>query len=433
MSRRGILGAGLLLALVLAGALTLLAAGTGLGGGGSAVPTTLLRREPFRLTIRAEGVLTAVQAQAVLVPSGLFGGGRIAWLAPDGSRVAAGDVVVRFDPSELEKERDAAEANLERNDHERESHRAESAASLGNLDRDAEMARQEEDLARRFETRDAEIYSRVQVAESQIDGRLAAERRRHAEAAREGEEKLSRVEGQLLALSRRSFELELDQAREGLASLEVKAPFDGILVLSRDWRGNPVKVGDNVWPGMEVAEIPDLSALQAEVYVLEADAGALAEGKPARMVVEAHPERSYEATLRTVGKLAQQRLRSSPVQYFTVTLELADPDREQLFPGQRVEAELFLADLADALVVPRQAIFERDGRTVVYRRRDGAFTAVPVRLGLTGPGRAVIEEGLEAGDEVALADPEAGRGGDGGPGEGLPEAFQAGGRVGAPP
>jgi multidrug efflux pump subunit AcrA (membrane-fusion protein) len=76
-------------------------------------------------------------------------------------------------------------------------------------------------------------------------------------------------------------------------------------------------------------------------------------------------------------------------------------------PGQRVQAELLLAAVEDALVVPRQAVFEVEGESVVYRRRDGGYEAVPVTLGPSGPGRVVVESGLEEGDVIALADPAA--------------------------
>jgi len=59
------------------------------------------------------------------------------------------------------------------------------------------------------------------------------------------------------------------------------------------------------------------------------------------------------------------------------------------------------------LLVPRQALFEVDGKTVAYRQRraGGGFEPVAVQLGPAGPGRAVVESGLAAGDRIALVDP----------------------------
>jgi multidrug efflux pump subunit AcrA (membrane-fusion protein) len=74
-------------------------------------------------------------------------------------------------------------------------------------------------------------------------------------------------------------------------------------------------------------------------------------------------------------------------------------------PGQRVHADLIL-DEESALVVPRQAVFNKDAKNVVYRRaRTGLFEAVPVELGPATSGRVVVKAGLAEGDEIALRDP----------------------------
>jgi multidrug efflux pump subunit AcrA (membrane-fusion protein) len=75
-------------------------------------------------------------------------------------------------------------------------------------------------------------------------------------------------------------------------------------------------------------------------------------------------------------------------------------------PGARVRAVLTLDEVPRALAVPRQAVFTRGGRTVVYRRGAGGFQPVPVTLGPSGMGRVVIASGLKPGDTVALGDPE---------------------------
>ena len=71
---------------------------------GEDVPT--LRIEPSDLvrSVPAQGDLHAVRATPISVPMGQ-GPFRIGWLAPDGSLVKQGDVVIRFDPSALEKRR----------------------------------------------------------------------------------------------------------------------------------------------------------------------------------------------------------------------------------------------------------------------------------------------------------------------------------------
>jgi multidrug efflux pump subunit AcrA (membrane-fusion protein) len=94
-----------------------------------------------------------------------------------------------------------------------------------------------------------------------------------------------------------------------------------------------------------------------------------------------------------------------PVQYFGVMLELERTDPALMKPGQRVQADLSLDEQSDVLSVPRQAIFEREGRPVVYVGRGRRFKPRPVELGTAGLGRVVILSGLEEGERVALRDP----------------------------
>jgi hypothetical protein len=61
----------------------------------------------------------------------------------------------------------------------------------------------------------------------------------------------------------------------------------------------------------------------------------------------------------------------------------------------------------DALSVPRNAVFEKEGKKVVYKLTGGEFTPVEVTLGPAAVGLVVVEKGLAAGDTIALRDPTA--------------------------
>ena len=163
-------------------------------------------------------------------------------------------------------------------------------------------------------------------------------------------------------------------------------------------------MGDTLWPGQKVAEIPRVSAMEAELYVLEADAGDLVVGLPAELVIEAYPEHVYQATLGKIDTLAKPRHQEVPVQYFAVTLTLAATDSATMKVGQRVRGTLVL-EQGDAIVVPRQAVFERDGRMFVHRQDGAQFEEVEVKLGSSSAGRVVVTEGLTEGDRIALRDP----------------------------
>jgi hypothetical protein len=382
------------------------AGGMGAGIAGGDVPVAAVERRDFVHLVPAEGNLRAVHSTPVLVPPSSAGSFRIAWLAADGSRVHAGDVVVRFDPTDIDKALADAETDLDTSRLKAEKDRSADLAEIFKLERDAEQARAELQRAERFQKKDTLIYSRHDIIESGIDEDLARHRELHARQLQASRQELQRADAGLVAVDIRQAEQKIRQAREGLLTLEVRAPHDGVLILKRDQRVETPHIGDQVWSGSTLAELPELSAMEAEVFVLEADAGGLAVGKPAAVTVESAPGLPVPARIARVDSLAKPRLRGSPVQYFAVTLELGRTDPRVMKPGQRVQAVLRLAERPGALVVPRQAVGERDGHSVVYRRRAaGGFDAVPVRLGPADLGTAVVEAGVAAGDLLALRDP----------------------------
>lgn len=402
MSRRNVIGS--VAAVVLAiGALAAIPFLRGAGGTGN-VPVARAARGDFGRRVEAEGNLKAVEATVLTAPMEATGPLKIAWLAPDGSAVKSGDIVIRFDPTDAEKNFVDGQAERETAENRIAGKRADGEGTLRNLDRDAGLAGLELKYAREFQSKDPEIFSRTEIIESELDESLATRRKENAEAVRSIRERLTNVDLDLLAIERHKADLKIEQAKKGLAALEVRAPHDGILVLKREWRGTP-KVGETVWKGQPLAEIPRMDAMEAEVYVLEADAGGLAVGLPADVTVESRPDLRFKARVSKVDALAKPRVNWVPVQYFGVTLELARTEPEIMKPGQRVRTELMLDARKDAISIQREAVLEKDGKKIVYRRSGWGFEPVEVALGPSALGRVVIEKGLKEGDAVALSDP----------------------------
>ncbi|HEX6178739.1 MAG TPA: HlyD family efflux transporter periplasmic adaptor subunit, partial [Thermoanaerobaculia bacterium] len=152
-------------------------------------------------------------------------------------------------------------------------------------------------------------------------------------------------------------------------------------------------------------EIPELNEMKAEVFVLEADAAGLAADQKATVWLESDPGVKYAGKVSSLDKLARPRMRGVPVQYFGVTVSLDRTDTKKMKPGARVRAVLEVENLESAFAIPRQAMFEKDGKKIVYRRRNGSFEPVEVTISSSSAGRVVVTKGLEKGDELALQDP----------------------------
>jgi len=370
-----------------------------------AVPTFRIDAVRFARRVTADGNLKATKATPLAAPHEAPEGLKIAWIVPDGSLLKKDEIVVRFDPTDFEtqmvaghEDHDTASNKLRKSD-------TDSSTTRTNLHRDAKQADDELAAAKRFRADDEQIFSRYQRIESSIDETLAGEKKQHAVGVLGVREKLSVADRDLIGIESRKADLKIRNAEQGLHALEMRAPYDGILVLQRDWRGDVVRVGDTVWPGSPIGEIPDLASMKAEVFVLEADAAGLAVGETASLSVEGKPDVVITGKISQVDKLARPRFPRVPVQYFGATITLDRTEPSFMKPGARVRALLDLESRDNAVSIPRQAIFEKRGKKLVYRKRGTKFDEVPIEVGSSTAGRVMVTKGLAKGDEIALRDP----------------------------
>jgi multidrug resistance efflux pump len=386
----------------------------------NAIATIEVRPGRFVRDVEGRGTLRAVKATPILVPQQARRAQKIAALAPDGALLKAGDVVVEFDPYDAEREAADGRADLAAARARIDKARADGRKSERSIAIDRDVAKDDLSRAERYRLTDETLYSRNQIIESRLSRELAQTQLTVAGQRLGASTKLSAADRALGEIDAAKAGFKLDMAARSLSALRVLAPHDGLLVLDRNWRGETAFVGEQRWPGQKIAELPDLTQLEARVFVLEADGAGLKPGLAVRLAIEGRPGEDHQATVARVEPLAKTTS-WSPVRYFEATLSLAKTDPSFMKPGQRVRAIVRMEAADGVLAVPRGALFERDGRRVVYRRQAGGFVPVEVTIGRQSVSRVVIDKGLAAGDVIALRDPDARRPGaapaaqDGGP------------------
>src|ERR1019366_4804134 len=103
---------------------------------------------------------------------------------------------------------------------------------------------------------------------------------------------------------------DVDITKARIAQMEIKAPISGFLVFQSNYaqgwvNAKPFKVGDNVYAGMVLAEMPDLSTLQMDAKVEEIDRGRIAANQQVRVRVDSLPELTLNAFIRQISLLAE--------------------------------------------------------------------------------------------------------------------------------
>lgn len=163
--------------------------------------------------------------------------------------------------------------------------------------------------------------------------------KQHAQA-RLGQDQIRIKKAELAAIVARREEAEaaLEEARSNQADLTIVAPISGIITTRM------VNTGEVVAAGSPLLEIVDLDQLYLKVYVPEVQIGKLRLGLPARIHVDAFPDRPFDATVRYIASRAEftpkevQTVDERVKLIYAVRLYLdANPDR-RLTPGLPADA-----------------------------------------------------------------------------------------------
>jgi len=147
-----------------------------------------------------------------------------------------------------------------------------------------------------------------------------------------------------------SASAQVASARTDLERSIIRSPIDGVVV------DRQVNVGQPVASSLQAATLftiaQDLSRLQANITVDEADIGEVQEGQSVQFTVDAFPDREFEGR---VSQVRQQGVAESGVVSYTVVVEADNPGRI-LLPGMTANAEIVLEQRENVLRLPNTAL-----------------------------------------------------------------------------
>ncbi|WP_314438202.1 efflux RND transporter periplasmic adaptor subunit [Massilia timonae] len=160
----------------------------------------------------------------------------------------------------------------------------------------------------------------------------------------------SRREMDVAAANLKLAQAQFERARADLNNSVIRSPIDGVVIKRTIDLGQTVAASFNTPNLFQIAN--DLTKMQIDTSVSEADVGLLKDGLPARFVVDAYPDREFNATMR------QFRLAPNVVQNvvtYNVVLDVDNAD-ELLKPGMTAQVRLVVANRPDVLRIPTTAL-----------------------------------------------------------------------------
>lgn len=377
------------------------------------VPSAVVERGAFVDYLPVRGEIRPERSIVLTAPSAGGSDMQIVELVANGAAVRAGDVVVVFDSTTQQRTLEQRRSELKQAIAELEKARQEHRRRLDAAEAELQQARS---LAARLrlDLQAADLLSKVDAEKRAIAVANAEHRVREMEEKLEAEREIGAADIAIAQQKVDKTRYDVEDTERIIASLTITAPRDGTISLLPNFRaGGPLsrtapefRRGDRAWPGAAFAELPDLSSVRLAVRVDEADRARLVVGAPARVRVDAVPDREFQARIAEISLIATPDFTSfPPARNFDVTVALADSD-PRLRAGMSAAARLELDRLDDVLLVPAGAIDEQSGAAAVFVVGPrGSLERREVSLLRRGREQAAVGDGIREGERVALAPP----------------------------
>ena len=297
--------------------------------------------------------------------------GRLEWLGvEEGSVVRQGDLLARLENRDVAASKGQASANL-----------VVARESL-------EQVKVEQKDAARALSRARDLVSQGIIAQADYD---VAEARynRSVSAAAGAQANIRAAQSALLG------------AEASLDYTLIRAPFDGV-VLTKN-----ADVGDIVSPlaaaanaKAAVVTLADMSSLQVEADVSEANLGKVRVGQPCEILLDALPEARFRGVLHTIVPTADRSKGS-----VMVKVRFLDRDK-RLLPEMSakvafLEREVQPGEGKPRVALPPASVVQRDGKSVVYVVTGDHVVQTPVTLGPKLGDMVEVVSGVKAGDRIA--------------------------------
>ena len=291
-----------------------------------------------------------------------------------GQEVKAGQLLAEMDPVDLDQRLQAQDAALAKAVSVQTAAQAQLADAKArrelattNLNRQKELARQNFISPSALEGREQELQS-AQAAHEAAQANVQATRQ---DAQRLQAERAAAV-----------------QQRQNTRLI---APADAVVV-SRD-----AEAGSTVVAGQAVIRLANPATLWVKLRVDQARSRGLALGLPAQIVLRSQPQQVL------TGKVERLELQADAVTEERIAQVTFDQTPASLSIGEMAEVTLQLQPEDQALAVPQASVQTHQGRTGVWRLKDGALDFVSVQLGVSSlDGRVQALSGLTSGDTVVV-------------------------------
>src|SRR5580704_6327049 len=367
------------------------------------VPTYEVKRGEFLDSLQFRGEVKALKSVTISSPSEA-GDSQIIKIAPEGTAVKPGDMIVEFDKTKTEQDLlqdKSAEAGIEQ---------ARAQARLSEEEDKTTVLKARYDVeAAKLEASKQEIVSKIEGEEAKLKLADAEQKLREAETKQKSDQSLNKATIQSTEEASKKAKFDVARAENSLGQMTLRAPSAGTISLLQHWTGSgdaPYRPGDRAWPGAAIAELPDATTLRITARVDETERGRLAANQPVTVQLNSIPDRQFTGHVAQIGAIASMDFSSGwPITRNFILEIVLDQTDARFKPGLSGQVTVIVDRVPNAVTIPTQAMFQKSGQNVAYVWRGSQFEERPIEIGRRSGDKIMVAKGVGPGEQVALRDP----------------------------
>ena len=274
------------------------------------LPTAEVTRGEFVDTLELRGEIRPLRSVVLSSPM-QSGELQILKLAANGNKVKAGEVVVQFDGTTLQRTIQEKQSELKQANAEIEQ--ANAQARITNEQNATALMKAKYDIERaKLDINKGDTVSRIENEQAKLALGDAEQRLVELEVKVRSDRTSAEADLSSKLRKREKAIFDLKRAEDGLDKLQLKAPTDGVVNVLPNYRsGNMMgaapefRQGDRAWAGAAILELPDLSSVHLLARLDESDRSRLKAGQAAAVRIEAVPGNDFKARIDSISMLAR--------------------------------------------------------------------------------------------------------------------------------
>jgi len=171
----------------------------------------------------------------------------------------------------------------------------------------------------------------------------------------------------------------------------IKSPIAGVVT------ARPVKIAETVPVGALIASVVATDSLYIEAFIDEADAAKVAIGQQVNVTMDAYPEKAMKGEVYMISPVVLGNKQEART--FEARVRLLDTNIKTK-PGMSADVEVIVSKKEHVLIVPSQAIIEKNDAKYVYVGNNNKAVLRQIKTGQFNWSNTEVTEGLQEGDIV---------------------------------